>query len=365
MASSPNVAAALFLLLLIALFSTAAHGRESHFFSRVAANTNPTPTTVTVSPDSKTPAAANNVDPNAVTNGQQYQQQQQQPSFVQETENNGYGIYGHQAPEETASFDQTAATTKLTSSPTKNFRPYNQQTNSDETFRYGNANNNNNNNNNEKYYNNDRYYGESGYNGDNNNDEFADEEQEKFGYEKSVANSGREFGNRGYENSLVAKGYNYNNNNGKQQGQFGETSLQQQGDNTGYETAAAAANSGREFRNGGFENSAVAKGYNYDNENNGDGVERQGMSDTRYLEGGKYYVEAKNPNQYQGMSGSRNDFNYNNNVKNDQNGYYSNGINGDHGGSYEYYANRMNNRNQNQQPEYFQGNNYQNQQYVP
>ncbi|CAI0408035.1 unnamed protein product [Linum tenue] len=167
MASSSNVAAALFLLFL-ALFSTAAHGRESHFFSRVAANTN-------------------NVDPNAVNNGQ--------PSFVQETENNGYGIYDHQNPEETASFDQTATNTKLTSFPTKSFRPYNAQTNSDDTFRNGNANNN------EKYYNNDRYSGESGYNGDNNHDEqekFGEtslKQQDATGYQKS----GWDFGNSGYE----------------------------------------------------------------------------------------------------------------------------------------------------------------------
>ncbi|CAL1372826.1 unnamed protein product [Linum trigynum] len=195
MASSSNVAAALFLLFL-ALFSTAAHGRESHFFSRVASNTNPTPattsTTISVSPDSKPAANTNNVDPNGINNGQ--------PSFVQETENNGYGIYDQQNPEETASFDQTAINTKLTSFPTKSFRPYNAQTNSDDTFQKGNANNN------DKYYNNDRYYGESGYNGNNNHGEFADKEQEKFGeaslkqqdttgYQKS----GWDFGNSGYE----------------------------------------------------------------------------------------------------------------------------------------------------------------------
>ncbi|CAI0468874.1 unnamed protein product [Linum tenue] len=331
MASSPNYhAAALFLLL--ALFSTAAHGRESHFFSKVAADTNPTPTTVTISPDSKATLAAASTN-----NGQQYQQQ---PSFVQENDNNGYGIYGHQTPEETTSFDQTAASTKLTSSPTNSYNaqtnsdetfrddvnpnafnngqegtasfdqtatttrltstptnsylPYNAQTNSDETFR--------NENNDEKYYNNDRYYGQSGYNGDNNNndDEFEDED-------------------------------------------FGETTSLQQQDNTGYKTT-------------------VAKGYNYNNNN---GAERQGMSDTRFMEGGKYYVDINNPNQYQqGMSSSSSsdDFSYgNNNVKN-QNGYFSNGNNGDE------YANPMNNRNQQQQQqeaEYFQGNNYQNQQYVP
>ncbi|CAL1398079.1 unnamed protein product [Linum trigynum] len=340
--SSPTLAVALFLFLL-ALFSTAAHGRESHFFSKVA----PT-TTVTISPDSKATLAAGS------NNGQQQykQDQQQQPSFVQETDNTGYGIYGHQTPEETTSFDQTAAsTTKLTSSPTTNYNngqtnsdetfrngynnvdpnafnngqeettasfdqtatttrltstptnsylPYNAQTNSDETFR-------NDNNNDEKYYNNnDRYYGQSGYNGDNNNDD--DDED------------------------------------------FGETTSLQQQDNTGYKTTVA--------------NSAVAKGYNYNS--NGNGVaERQGMSDTRFMEGGKYYVEVNNPNQYQqGMmssSSSSDDFSYgDNNVKN-QNGYFSNGNNGDE------YANPMNNRNQQQQQEaeYFQGNNYQNQQYVP
>ncbi|CAN1129642.1 Protein E6 [Linum perenne] len=359
-------------LLLITLLSSAAvHGRESHFFSKVAAATNPT--TVTVTPNNKDV------------------QQQQQPSFVQETDNNGYGLYGHESPETTSSFDQ--ATTKLASDNDAYAA----------TFHAG----NNPNTLSESYYNNDKYYGEKGYKSVNDeSDELAGSfnERQQSGYVKKslvgVSNSDEDFaGNRLYNNNLdkkeyaggrfpdessngVANFYNndayrgntfdesrngavsnpYNNNveeqrmnqqygnsfsevprNGVGNTLYGNSAEEQQGMKQQQYGNSFSDDSSKTVANNLYGNSFSDESQNgvvngYVNKNR---VERQGMSDTRYVAGGKYYVDVNNPNQYPGFSSvNRND---------------------------EYYGNSMN-RNGNQQQhetEYFQGNNYQNEQYDP
>ncbi|KAG6754896.1 hypothetical protein POTOM_040699 [Populus tomentosa] len=112
---------------------------------------------------------------------------------------------------------------------------------------------------------------------------------------------------------------NYYSNNAydqEQQQNFGETSLQESG-----------------YTNMGNQNNK----YYYNGANSYSNDEKQGMSDTRYLEKGKYYYDLKgesstnyNPNQYQ--QDSRNNYN--------TRGYYSNNSNNENS-KYEYYNNSM------------------------
>ncbi|KAG5246989.1 hypothetical protein IMY05_004G0033300 [Salix suchowensis] len=120
---------------------------------------------------------------------------------------------------------------------------------------------------------------------------------------------------------------NYYNKNayGEQQQNFGETSLQE----SEY-TKMGNQNNKNKYYNG-------ANSYN-NNNNDYKNDEKQGMSDTRYLENGKYYYDLNNensnyyPNQYQ--QSSRNNYN--------TRGYYNNNNNNNNGNSkYEYSNNSM------------------------
>ncbi|XP_061979236.1 protein E6-like [Populus nigra] len=128
----------------------------------------------------------------------------------------------------------------------------------------------------------------------------------------------------------------YNNNAYEEQQQnFGETSLQES------EYTNMGNQNSNKYYNGA--NSNNNKYYNGANSYNND--EKQGMSDTRYLEHGKYYYDVNNensnyyPNQYQ--QNSRNNYNtrgyYNNNNNYNTRGYYNNNENS----KYEYNNNSM------------------------
>ncbi|EOX99518.1 Uncharacterized protein TCM_008192 [Theobroma cacao] len=104
------------------------------------------------------------------------------------------------------------------------------------------------------------------------NDLLAEElEDEKFetGYEKNSYN------NNGY----TTRNYNYNN---------GYTTSNH--NNNGYTTS--------NYNNNGYSSSYKTNGYASNYNNNGYETERQGMSDTRSVEGGKYYYDVENVNYY-------------------------------------------------------------------
>jgi len=134
----------------------------------------------------------------------------------------------------------------------------------------------------------------------------------------------------------------YNNNayeEQQQQQNFGETSLQES------EYTNMGNQNSNKYYNGANSNNNN-KYYNGANSYNND--EKQGMSDTRYLEHGKYYYDVNNensnhyPNQYQ--QNSRNNYNtrgyYNNNNNYNTRGYYNNNNNNENS-KYEYNNNSM------------------------
>uniref|UniRef100_A0A6M2FAT4 Protein E6 n=1 Tax=Populus davidiana TaxID=266767 RepID=A0A6M2FAT4_9ROSI len=130
-----------------------------------------------------------------------------------------------------------------------------------------------------------------------------------------------------YPTDSTTTNNHYSNNAYEEQPQnFGETRLQES-------EYANMGNQNNKYYNGA--NSYNNKYYNGANSYNND--EKQGMSDTRYLEKGKYYYDLKgesstnyNPNQYQ--QDSRNNYN--------TRGYYSNNNNNENS-KYEYNNNSM------------------------
>ncbi|XVE66159.1 hypothetical protein DITRI_Ditri08aG0058000 [Diplodiscus trichospermus] len=98
-------------------------------------------------------------------------------------------------------------------------------------------------------------------------------------YETGYHNN--KYNNNGYTTS------NYNND--------GYTSSNY--NNNGYTVRNSNANSySSSYKTNGYSSSSSSN--NNNNNNNGYETERQGMSDTRFMEGGKYYYNVKNANYY-------------------------------------------------------------------
>ncbi|KAJ6289677.1 hypothetical protein OIU78_025575 [Salix suchowensis] len=126
------------------------------------------------------------------------------------------------------------------------------------------------------------------------------------GFTNNYYNNGYKLAGESYEtgNQNSGNGFtnNYNNNGYKLAGESYATGNQNNGNgytnsngNNGYKLAGNQ-NSGNGYSN----NNGNTNSYN----NNGYETERQGMSDTRYMEGGKYYYHVKNTER-QGMSDTR------------------------------------------------------------
>ncbi|KAK7327843.1 hypothetical protein VNO77_21936 [Canavalia gladiata] len=183
----------------------------------------------------------NNVKETEVPNkeGQEINKgEQQQPVFIPETENS-YGLYGQESngsPSKTTTTPTNAAPYTTT---TTSYHPY--RTEFEDTSKYPNNNNNNN-----YYYNNDAYNKDT-YEG--NQYELSDAK-----YTDERYNSLGNYQNNNHNN------YNNNNNNYND-------------NNNRYSHNTNAAN----------------------NRYNG---ERQGMSDTRFLEGGRYYHDVSMEEKY-------------------------------------------------------------------
>lgn len=194
---------------------------------------------------------------------------EQQPPFIPETENS-YGLYGHHDES-----NQVPSTT-----PTS-YHPYKTE--------FENSNNKNYNNDayntrfSETSYNN-KYYNKDSYEG--NQYELSDTKYTEEGYNNKYHNSYQ----NNYNNDAANEKYSYNNNNNKNYNAH----------NNRYNT---------------YNSNAVSR-YN---------GERQGISDTRFLEGGKYFydvgTEMYNPTNYGDSSREVNTNNWYNNRGVNYNGY--------------------------------------------
>lgn len=238
-----------------------------------------------------TPIKDNNNVREVPNNEEQINKPEEQPVFTPETENS-YGLYGHESG---------------LNPPSTTYKPY--KTTTEEEF------NNNNNFNFQKDGYNTKYQNEfsdtrlaaNSYTTNNNNynkkqqNEFSDTKFTEGGY-NSMENQNQNENNKYYYNNNAATGnekYYFNNNNAP---------------NDRYS----------------FKNKAVSKGYK---------GERLGMSDTRFMEGGKYFYnvnsEKYNPTTVYEGQGSSNSENWY-----DNKGYFGNNNNNVNKNSMEGYQNQ-------------------------
>lgn len=199
---------------------------------------------------------------------------EQQPPFIPETENS-YGLYGHHDES-----NQVPSTTPTSYHPYKTeFENSNNKYYNNDAYntRFSETSYNNNNN---KYYNKDSYEG--------NQYELSDTKYTEEGYNNKYHNSYQ----NNYNNDAANDKYSYNNNNNNNKNYNAH--------NNRYNT---------------YNSNAVSR-YN---------GERQGMSDTRFLEGGKYFydvgTEMYNPTNYGDSSREVNTNNWYNNRGVNYNGY--------------------------------------------
>ncbi|KAG4124254.1 hypothetical protein ERO13_D10G028200v2 [Gossypium hirsutum] len=269
MASSPKFISYFFLL---ALFSVEIHGRD--FFSKIpSVNTNE----------------------KEVTNKEEQTtlgKKEQEPRFVPETQN-GYGLYGH----ESGQLPPSTASTKET------YEPYVTPV---------------------------KYHPDEPYNSipaskTNNKDSYFYSKTNAYG--NTEQQSEARFNEKGWT-TKETNNYNGNYYNGNNEALFTEkgwSTKENQNSNNYYN-----GNNEAMFTEKGWSTKENQNNNNYYNGNNEyNNVEKQGMSDTRYLENGKYYyrVGSENnyyPNRFENSRGvgSRNEFNenrYNNMGKYNQN----------------------------------------------
>ncbi|KAK9092698.1 hypothetical protein Syun_027609 [Stephania yunnanensis] len=253
------------LSLFLVISTLRVHARDSQFFSKVIPNNNNNNLVDEVKDTQLTP-----------------QREEDLPRFTQQSRN-GYGLYGHdeiQNPQ----FNEVPNG----GSSSSNLPVGDEFAVGHEKFEF--------NNNNENYEN--MQFRENGYKGRQNNmpDNFYNNNYD--GYKSE------EFNNNRFKDEQFMRnndGYKGNNNN----------------------------NNYNEFRTGEFnnnDNNNAYKGEQFNNNNNNMFQnERQGMSDTRFLEHGRYYYNAKNdnltPNREFGSGSSDRE------VENSRNQYYNGGFN--------------------------------------
>ncbi|KAI3456231.1 hypothetical protein Pfo_012894 [Paulownia fortunei] len=272
-----------FFLLLTLLSSLHTHARDSQFFNKV-----PSTTSNNVVPNNK--EAPNN------------QQEQQDPSFLPESEN-GYGLYGHESgqlpPSATTATGEPATTTTTlynteSEQPVHKYLPKNynpvayvtqpegitDSTTFPEEKSYTTNPNNNNNNNNNNYYNGAQNY-------------YNSQQQEETEYR-----------------SYPTTANNRDNTNYKYNGGSSFNSQPQGLSDTRFSGGATLSSRERYFNNGG----------------EGNGFQPQGMSDTRFLENGKYFYNVNTEkyssnHPYESLRGvrARNEYNNRNYYGNSEN----------------------------------------------
>ncbi|KAK9267487.1 hypothetical protein L1049_009913 [Liquidambar formosana] len=288
--------------LLLTLFSLQTHARDSQFFSKVTHEEN------------INSSSNNNVKEVELPNKEEpLTKQDQEPSFIPQTQT-GYGLYGHesgQLPPTTTTKEypttttSTAATTTTTANTNSNYY-YNknayeaeQQGMSDTRFQeraYTTMTNENDN-----YYNGggNRYNTEQQYNAGN-----------RYNTEQ------RYTGSKGYSTAQqqLNIGDRYNSEQQYNVGNRYNTEQRYDG-GSGYSTAQQQYSVGNRYNTE----------QQYNGGNNGYNTEKQGMSDTRFLENGKYYYdmngETNYVSEYEKTRGVNSKNEYNNR------GYYGNNEN--------------------------------------
>ncbi|KAJ7947020.1 protein E6-like [Quillaja saponaria] len=257
MAPSTNIISFLFLLTLF--FSTQINARESQFFSKV------------------TPINNNVKETELPNKEERLAKQENNPTFIPETQNGAYGLYGQESNQLTPSTTTPSNYAPYTTPTT--YLPYKTPSEEEEEDinKYSN-------NNNKEAFN-------ANYNGMTN-----------------TRLSGTSYASNNNNNYYYKDAYEANKNG------LGNTRFTEKGHNT-------LANQNN--NNNNYYYNKAARNYN---------GERQGMSDTRYMQGGKYhhdiYAEKYNPNQYGSYKSEVDSRNwYNNNNNNNNKGYYGNNEN--------------------------------------
>lgn len=272
---APKFTSFLLLILFITLLFIQIHGRESHFFSKIPNNNynNNNPDNFDNN-DTKQTQIPNKVEydypltnPEKTTNIPP--QDQQQPNFIPQTQENSYGLYGHESGQLPPNSDSKF------SDPT-----------GDRSFTTTTYNNNNNN-----FRTNDvvpNYKSES-------EDQYYNYDDNNFQSSSSSSNS------KPYENSFYYNKDLYNDNNEPQS--FQNTRLSRDD----FTTTPL------------YDQQKYDGDDNNNNNNNGNNVARQGMSDTKFMENGRYYYDLnREPRHYRS---SRDYFRRNNNNNNNANTY--------------------------------------------
>lgn len=331
-----------FLFLTTLSFSLQIHARDSQFFSKVTHVNN-----VREIPNNETPL----------------NKPEQQPVFIPETENS-YGLYGHDTglhppsttntnnvdPNTFQSYEKTSSHDEINDNKVNNYFNYQQDSYNNkypnevsDTKLTGTSYTNNNNYDNNKYSSSSKDFSnkkfpEEGYNS-NENQNNNNNNNNKYFYNNNNnkdSSSNTKFTEEGY-NSMENQNNNnnkyfYNNKDASSNTKFpeeGYNSMQNQNDNNNYEKY-------------NYNNKvAVNDKYNFKSNNNYNNGERQGMSDTRVMEGGKYFYDVNSEEKYnptfngdsskgvvnsenwynkKGYFGNNNVNNYENN-KNSMNGY--------------------------------------------
>lgn len=292
MASSPTLFTS---ILILTLFFLQIHARESkYFFSKIPNNN------VDNNFDAKETQITNDEKVDPLTNPEKTttsSQNNQQPNFIPQTQDNGYGLYGHesgQLPPNSNSkfFSQNGRENgrSFTTTTTYNDDDDNNKFKNDVVSNYKSES--------EEYYNYD----------DNNNNNF-----------QTFENSG----SKPYENSFYYNKDLYDN--GRQS--FPNARLSRDD----YTTTPL-------YDQGKYDNFYSNNGDRNDNNNNdnGNNVVRQGMSDTRFMENGKYYYDLnREPHHYSRSS----------------RGYFGNN-NNNNGNSYQYGNSMGRYQNQNDEAEF-------------
>ncbi|KAG5010651.1 hypothetical protein AAZX31_07G185800 [Glycine max] len=342
-----------FLFLTTLLVSLQVNARDSQFFSKV------------------TPLNNNIKETEVPKNEGQVNKPEQQPVFTPETENS-YGLYGHETglhPPTTTITNAAPYTTATT------YKPYKTTTAEEDTAKYSNnnnfynfkkdayntnqnelsettrltgtsyTNNNNDGNNNNYFYNgkdafgkqnelSDTKYTEVGYNNmenQNSNSNYFYNGKDAFGKQNELSDTKHtEGGYNNMENQNNNNNYFYNSKDafGKQNElsdtkytEGGYNSMENQNNNKYYYNNDNTAN-GKYFYNNN--DAANNRYYKTKAVNNNYNDERQGLSDTRFMEGGKYFYDVNSekynhPTQYGGSTRGMNSENWSNNR-----GYFGN-----------------------------------------
>ncbi|TYI04630.1 hypothetical protein ES332_A10G033000v1 [Gossypium tomentosum] len=293
MASSPKLISYFFLL---ALFSVEIHGRD--FFSKIpSVNTNE----------------------KEVTNKEEQTtlgKKEQEPRFIPETQS--YGLYGHESGQLPPSTTSTKETYEPYVTPVKYHpdEPYNSipasKTNNKDSYFYSKTN----------AYGNAEQQSEAKF----NEKGWATKETNNYNVNYYNGNNEALFTEKGWSTKENQNSHNYyNGNNEALFTEKGWSTKENQNRNNYYN-----GNNEAMFTEKGWSTKENQNNNNYYNGNNEyNNVEKQGMSDTRFLENGKYYhdVSSENnyyPNRFENSRGvgSRNEFNenrYNNMGKYNQN----------------------------------------------